>query len=330
MTSATRPDASTPPAFARRPVRRPALWAFALAGCGAAVGCETAGQRLASFRSLRSPSAATLSDDPFNAAETAMASTSKEDSPLAEGRVSLDNPVRTASVDVTRTVARPGGVTRVDAGVATATPPGRWMAGEGTDDGAAVVRTSGEAGAGMVTLAGGAFAATDGPRVTPLTADSATAAPQPTAPQPAARARATASAAAARPAKTQPAPAETVDWRAEMDAFATNAAASATKSVTPADAPATSESTPEPKSVTPVAESEGRSEETVETIDRDSLPSAPLWNPTADAAPVAEAAAEPSPAAGDPIDAARPTTAQPPGGGWHSRKTEEIDPFAGF
>ena len=335
MTSANTPVPPSPgpsPSAPRATLRasgRSALCAFAVAGCCAAVGCQGVGERMAALNPLkRSPAATSLSDDPFNAAEVALAEPAGGTLDGGEGRARLGDPVRTASVDVTRTVARPAGVTRVDPSV----PPGRgnWKAGEGADT----------ADVGKVTLAGGAFAATDAPaagRVTPAVATSpvtAEAAPKPAArpePKPEPKAASTPKPKAAK-----------IDWAAEMDAFAEEAARDAAESATPADAsptPSKESATPAQESVTPSKSAPASAGETIETVDPDALPSAPLWGAaTAEAADATEAAdtADAAPAPKfeapnvDPTAAPRPTSAQPPGGGWHSRKTGEIDPFAGL
>ena len=304
--------APTPAVQRRRPLRgrllRSAACAALLLGSGAAAGCRGAGGPLASTETH-----APLAADPFGAAELAMsdAGAGAGTAASAEGRVKLGGGVvRTASVDVTRTVARPTGVTRID----PSTPPGPatrgWQPGEGKDAPAAVVRTrKAQTGttpdAGQVTLAGGAFAASeDGVTSTRV-----------------------ARAAATAPAAVEPA--ANVDWAAEMAEFAGAGDATSPESAPSTDSAATPDdpfSTPVPESETPEKGAADAPEGVPEALDQDSLPPAPLWNAPA-AAPAAEPVAEPT---GDPLDAPQPTSAQPPGGGWHSRKTSDIDPFAGL
>ena len=313
--------APTPAALRRRLLRsrllRSAACAALLLGSGAAVGCRGAGGPLAS-----TDPAGPLAADPFGAAELAMTDADPGAGPrhtgaataaTSEGRVKLGGGVvRTASVDVTRTVARPTGVTRIDPSV----PPGPatrgWQPGEGKDAPAAVVRTrESKPGttpdAGKVTLAGGAFAASEeGVAATRVARAAATAEATPAAPEPAAN----------------------VDWAAEMAEFAAASEAASAEPAPPTYSPVTPDdpfSTPIPESLTPKKGAADAPEGVPEALDQDSLPPAPLWNaPTAPAAePVAERTV-------DPLDAPQPTSAQPPGKGWHSRKTSDIDPFAGL
>ncbi|MEM9701178.1 MAG: hypothetical protein AAF907_01890, partial [Planctomycetota bacterium] len=122
-----------------RLLRRPALASLALASSGAVVGCETTGGRLMSFWDRPGdPAAIESAEDPFGAAERAMAASGQKPYGLAsEGLVNLGGPVRTVDAGGARTAAR---VTRVD----PMTPPravaGRWKAGAGDDD-AGVIRT---------------------------------------------------------------------------------------------------------------------------------------------------------------------------------------------
>ncbi|WP_171189632.1 hypothetical protein, partial [Alienimonas chondri] len=125
-----------------RCARRPVALAVTLAGCCAGVGCETVSKQLAFLSPRSQVSGESIASDPFNQAERAMAAASQSTrSAGGEGRVSLDGPIRTVSLDGARTAARPAEVTRVDPTVSPRPAAGRWQAGEGSDD-TAVVRTS--------------------------------------------------------------------------------------------------------------------------------------------------------------------------------------------
>ncbi|MFH5806057.1 hypothetical protein [Alienimonas sp. DA493] len=335
MISATPPAASPGPYPARRlPFRRTVL-AATLAGCCATVGCQGSGGPLALLKRGGATPEARVVDDPFNAAEAALASAAPSGAG-DEGRVSLGGgAVRTAALDGARTAARPaGGVTRVDPSTPPRTAPGRWKAGEGSDS---------EVGAAKVTLTGGAFAASDAPapaaRVTPAAAQ-----------RPAARSKTAATAPAAAPTaapKTAAAapPQEDVDWGAEMAAFAEQAAEtpeespkSPAESATPADAPATPDPTVPKESESVTKPAATVTENLSDPVDRESLSHAPLWNAAADepaTEPGAPAAAAPAPKA---AAAAAPASQKTEDDGWRSRSEKEskaepateIDPFAGL
>ncbi|QDT16492.1 hypothetical protein [Alienimonas californiensis] len=328
MTSATRPAASPGPfSRRRRPLRR-ALWAATLAGCCGTVGCQGTGGPLALLKRGDATSGSAVAEDPFNAAETALASASGPGGQGKEGRASLGlggGVVRTASLDGARTAARPAsgstasGVTRVDPNKPPQSAAGRWKAGEGSD-----------AGAAKVTLAGGAFAASDAPaeaRVTPVAAQQTARAAMPAA-------------APATPAAKAPAATDTkedIDWGAEMAAFADKAAA---ETSTPVDSPATPNPTPAKESTGVTKPAATVTENLGDPLDRESLPHAPLWNASAESEPAEPAAAPVKPAVPAP-SAAAPAAEDD---GWRSRtaaepapaasaKTEPaaaIDPFAGL
>ena len=204
--------------------------------------------------------------------------------------------VRTASLDadIPRTAARPAGVTRVNPLAPPVARAGGWLPGDGSDAPAtrvpAVVKLN--ADAGRVRLAG---------------AETPAAAP---------RVKRVKTAPPAAPSAGKPAaPSEPIDWAAEMEAFAGRQAAAtpAKASTTPARAAATPVVSQKVETRTP---GDSRGGALPPPLDRESLPPAPLWG-------------RPAAASADAAAAPKPTTARPPGGGWHSRKTADIDPFAG-
>ncbi|NNJ27703.1 hypothetical protein LzC2_38110 [Planctomycetes bacterium LzC2] len=107
-----------------------------------------------------------------------------------------------------------------------------------------------------------------------------------------------------------------------MAAFANEAAQAAAESPTPEPAVATPNDFPATPATASVAdpfaaaEVDQAAEPSVESIDRESLPSAPLWG-----APSESTDAESTESVPD---------ADAEGGGWQSRKSLEVDPFAGL